>query len=169
MSRPPARPRKGFIHNEALANELASRFYAARGFEKFARVYLQDARHGLSALGSRWQGAALEAASSTSPRRTSSCISHHYHWHARRAAGCRDGAQGRAGGVGRDRTRKAHPRHCCGSRSNMPAPSVACSSCSRRRATDRGGGDDRPRRRLRSRCARWPCHRRSFPNPCSIT
>ena len=35
----------GFIHNEALANELASRFYAARGFEKIARVYLQDARH----------------------------------------------------------------------------------------------------------------------------
>jgi predicted ATPase len=27
----------GFIHNEALANELASRFYAARGFEKIAR------------------------------------------------------------------------------------------------------------------------------------
>jgi PAS domain S-box-containing protein len=36
----------GFIHNEALANELASRFYAARGFEKIARVYLQDARSG---------------------------------------------------------------------------------------------------------------------------
>jgi len=36
----------GFIHNEALANELASRFYAARGFEKIARVYLQDARQG---------------------------------------------------------------------------------------------------------------------------
>jgi PAS domain S-box-containing protein len=36
----------GFIHNEALANELASRFYAARGFDKIARVYLQDARYG---------------------------------------------------------------------------------------------------------------------------
>jgi PAS domain S-box-containing protein len=36
----------GFIHNEALANELASRFYAARGFEKIVRVYLQDARYG---------------------------------------------------------------------------------------------------------------------------
>jgi PAS domain S-box-containing protein len=35
-----------FIHNEALANELASRFYAARGFEKICRLYLQDARHG---------------------------------------------------------------------------------------------------------------------------
>jgi PAS domain S-box-containing protein len=36
----------GFIHNVALANELASRFYAARDFEKIARVYLQDARYG---------------------------------------------------------------------------------------------------------------------------
>jgi PAS domain S-box-containing protein len=36
----------GFTHNEALANELASRFYAARGFEKIARAYLQDARCG---------------------------------------------------------------------------------------------------------------------------
>ena len=36
----------GFIHNEALANELAFRFYAAGGFEKIARVYLQDARYG---------------------------------------------------------------------------------------------------------------------------
>jgi PAS domain S-box-containing protein len=36
----------GFVHNEAVANELASRFYAARGFEKIARLYLQDARYG---------------------------------------------------------------------------------------------------------------------------
>jgi PAS domain S-box-containing protein len=36
----------GFIHNEALANELAAGFYAARGFEKIARVYMRDARYG---------------------------------------------------------------------------------------------------------------------------
>jgi PAS domain S-box-containing protein len=36
----------GFIHNEALANEVASRFYAARGFEKIAQLYLKDARYG---------------------------------------------------------------------------------------------------------------------------
>jgi len=35
-----------FIHNEALANELAARFYAARGFEKIAQAYLRDARYG---------------------------------------------------------------------------------------------------------------------------
>src|SRR6266478_3967487 len=35
----------GFVHNEALANELAGRFYAARGFEKIAQAYVQDARY----------------------------------------------------------------------------------------------------------------------------
>jgi len=47
--------------HEALANELASRFYAAHGFEKIARVYLRTPLR-LSALGSRWQGAATRTA-----------------------------------------------------------------------------------------------------------
>ncbi|AXF01728.1 trifunctional serine/threonine-protein kinase/ATP-binding protein/sensor histidine kinase [Paraburkholderia hospita] len=33
----------GFVHNEALSNELAARFFSTRGLEKMARVYLQDA------------------------------------------------------------------------------------------------------------------------------
>jgi PAS domain S-box-containing protein len=36
----------GFVHHEALANELAARFYATRGFEKIANGYLRDARYG---------------------------------------------------------------------------------------------------------------------------
>jgi PAS domain S-box-containing protein len=36
----------GFVHNEALANELAARFFFARGFEKIANNYLRDARYG---------------------------------------------------------------------------------------------------------------------------
>ncbi|WFU55234.1 AAA family ATPase [Bradyrhizobium pachyrhizi] len=35
----------GFVHNEALANETAARFYAARGFKKIAHAYLRDARY----------------------------------------------------------------------------------------------------------------------------
>jgi PAS domain S-box-containing protein len=35
----------GFVHNEALANELAARFYSARGFQKIAHAYLRDARY----------------------------------------------------------------------------------------------------------------------------
>lgn len=34
-----------FVHIEALANELAARFYAGRGLKKVARVYMQDARY----------------------------------------------------------------------------------------------------------------------------
>ena len=36
----------GFVHNEALANELAARFYAARGFDQIAHLYLRNARYG---------------------------------------------------------------------------------------------------------------------------
>ncbi len=36
----------GFVHNEAIAYELATRFYETRGFEDFAHVYLRKARDG---------------------------------------------------------------------------------------------------------------------------
>ena len=36
----------GFVHNEALANEVAAGFYLGRGYEKIAYAYLQDARYG---------------------------------------------------------------------------------------------------------------------------
>jgi hypothetical protein len=34
----------GFMQNEALAHEVAARFYAARGFETIAHAYLRNAR-----------------------------------------------------------------------------------------------------------------------------
>ena len=34
----------GFVHNEALANELAASFYAARDFQQIAQLYLRNAR-----------------------------------------------------------------------------------------------------------------------------
>ena len=48
----------GFVHNEALAYELAARFYAARGFEQIARPLPAKGPALLLALGGRWQGAA---------------------------------------------------------------------------------------------------------------
>ncbi|MGO4764942.1 AAA family ATPase [Cupriavidus sp. 2KB_3] len=51
----------GYVHNEALSNELASRFYAARGLEKVARVYLRDARYGYLRWGSAGKVRQLEA------------------------------------------------------------------------------------------------------------
>jgi PAS domain S-box-containing protein len=35
----------GFVHNEAIASELAARFYAARGFDTIADAYLRKARY----------------------------------------------------------------------------------------------------------------------------
>src|SRR6202051_3643921 len=35
----------GFVQNEGLALEVAARFYAARGYEAFAKTYLQNARY----------------------------------------------------------------------------------------------------------------------------
>ncbi len=35
----------GFVHNEALACEIAARFYAARGFEIISQAYLAKARY----------------------------------------------------------------------------------------------------------------------------
>jgi PAS domain S-box-containing protein len=37
--------KRGFVQNEGLAYELAARFYAARGLEPFADLYLRHARH----------------------------------------------------------------------------------------------------------------------------
>src|SRR5262249_53706416 len=36
----------GFVHNEALACELAARFYSARGLETVAQAFLRNARQG---------------------------------------------------------------------------------------------------------------------------
>ncbi|MGB8521325.1 MAG: sigma 54-interacting transcriptional regulator [Candidatus Acidiferrales bacterium] len=36
----------GFVHIEALSDDLAARFYAARGFEDIAHLYLRKARYG---------------------------------------------------------------------------------------------------------------------------
>jgi len=50
----------GFVHHEALAYELAARFYAARGFEEFARLYLRNARHGYNLWGAAGKVRQLE-------------------------------------------------------------------------------------------------------------
>ena len=36
----------GLVHNEAVAYELAARFYMVCGFQEFAHLYLRNARHG---------------------------------------------------------------------------------------------------------------------------
>ena len=41
----------GFLHNEAVAYELAARFYAALGFDEIANLYLRNARYGYARWG----------------------------------------------------------------------------------------------------------------------
>ena len=50
----------GFVHNEAIANELAGRFYAGRGFERIAKAYLRDARDGYRQWGAEGKVRQLE-------------------------------------------------------------------------------------------------------------
>ena len=52
--------RHGFTQDEALANELAGRFWLARGKEKFAAVYLQDAHQNYRNWGAVRKVEALE-------------------------------------------------------------------------------------------------------------
>ena len=125
------------LHPErGLGNELAARFYAARGFETIAARLSAERTVLLSALGRRRQGAAARATPPAPPRESGSASADRHHRRTRRAAGRRHRGQGFAGGVGRDRTRQAHRNPDDDRDSSMPAPSVACSSFSR--ATSRG-------------------------------
>ena len=51
----------GFVHNEALACETAARFYAARGFEDIADMYLGRARDNYLRWGADGKVRQLEA------------------------------------------------------------------------------------------------------------
>ena len=96
----------GFVHNEALANELAARFYAARGFEKIAQAYMQGARYGYL----RWEpteGAATRRTLPASPARTGFYLFHGHNRHDR-AVECRDRCQGLTGTVERNCPAKAN-------------------------------------------------------------
>jgi PAS domain S-box-containing protein len=50
----------GFVHNGALAAELAARFYAGRGVDRIARDYLRDARRGYLQWGADGKARQLE-------------------------------------------------------------------------------------------------------------
>ena len=52
----------GFLHDQALANELAGQYYLERGLEKVARVYLQEARYCYERWGAKLKVRLLEEA-----------------------------------------------------------------------------------------------------------
>src|SRR6185295_16678438 len=51
----------GFVNNEALALEIAARFYEGRGLDRVARIYLRDARSGYRQWGAEGKVRQLEA------------------------------------------------------------------------------------------------------------
>ncbi|MBC7858422.1 MAG: EAL domain-containing protein [Burkholderiaceae bacterium] len=51
----------GFVQNEAMANELAARFYLARGYDRIAATYLRDARSCYARWGADGKVKQLEA------------------------------------------------------------------------------------------------------------
>jgi predicted ATPase/signal transduction histidine kinase/tRNA A-37 threonylcarbamoyl transferase component Bud32 len=50
-----------FVQNEALANELAAKFWLAKGKEEFAKIYLKNARYGYQIWGAKRKVEDLEA------------------------------------------------------------------------------------------------------------
>ncbi len=53
--------KNGFVHYEAIANELASRFHARRSFKTIAQAYLKEARHAYVRWGATGKVKQLEA------------------------------------------------------------------------------------------------------------
>src|SRR4029434_9698321 len=51
----------GFVNNEALALEIAARFYAGRGLDRIAKAYVQDARDCYRQWGADGKARHLEA------------------------------------------------------------------------------------------------------------
>jgi hypothetical protein len=97
----------GFVHNEALANELAARFYTARGFEQIAHLYLRNARDCYlrwGADGKVRQLGAMYPRLRTEGART--CFDKHDR-SVCRATRPRNGDQGLASHIGRDRAGEA--------------------------------------------------------------
>ena len=58
----------GFVNNEALALELAARFYAGRGLDRICQGLPARRSGQLSAVGRRWKGPAARGAVSLSHR-----------------------------------------------------------------------------------------------------
>ena len=89
----------GFVHNEALADELAGRFYLGRRLETNGFAHLRQARACYALLGGRWQGEATQSPVSAIGRKTRPFCGGEY-GAVRRAIGCGNGGQGFTGDVG---------------------------------------------------------------------
>ena len=93
----------GFAQNEALAYELAARFYAARGFEEFAQMYLRNARYGYLRWGADGKVRQLDELYPPSPGARAGTHADEHDRGDGRTPRPGDRDQGVAGRLGRDR------------------------------------------------------------------
>ena len=92
----------GFVHNEAIAYELAARFYAARGFQKFADAYLLEARYCYQRWGADGKVAQLDQVYPHLTKEWVTLDADEHHRGADRTPGSGHGDQSLAGRLGRD-------------------------------------------------------------------
>ena len=112
----PSARANGFVHNEALAYELAARFYAARGFES-SRMLICGKPGTLSALGRRRQGAAARSAPSAAEAGGAGTGSNGHDRCTGRTARYRDRDRSLASTLRRGSAGKAYRQaHACGYR-----------------------------------------------------
>ena len=90
------------FRTRALAHEVAARFYAARGFEAIAHMYLRNARNCYDRWGALGKVKQLDERYPQLARGTTSTLPSRHHRHASRAVGRRDGSQGLTGTLERD-------------------------------------------------------------------
>ena len=136
----------------------AARFYAARGFEQIAHLYLRNARTRYLRWGADGKVRQLDELSSAPAGGRASARPDEHDRGAGRTSRPRDGDQGVASRLGRDRSRKAD-RHADAHRDRAGgAERGLLILFARGRAADRGGSHDRrrhgdraPARRARDR------------------
>ena len=96
------RASNGFVHNEALAYELAARFYSSSSLRRLRSPLLAKGPALLRAMGSRREGAAARSAVSTPQRARSSAKPDEHDGGVAGPAGPRHRDQGLASCLGRD-------------------------------------------------------------------
>ena len=135
---------QGFVQNEGLANELAANFYAGRGFDKIARLYLQSARSCYVGWGADGKVRQLDSddprlrPESDSPRFSTSTGM------MVEAVGSGDRGKNIASCIRRDRSRPAHRDPDDDRPGTRRRPARSADSPAGRRAEDRGGGQNQP-------------------------
>ncbi len=131
----------GFVQNEALAYELAARFYAARGFEQISDVYLRTARYRYVRWGADGKVRQLDRLYPYLRENEPVPGPTQYDRGAGRTSGSRDRCQGVANRLKRDRAGKTHRDAAADGHRASERGTGAADSGARWRTIDPGGSE----------------------------